>query len=143
MPDISSFCPACGRSVLSPGGADTFELRATSARDALLGAVSYVGLLPAIVFVSVPAFKTERFVRFHSWQSILFAIATIVIALLMRVVFAFFSLFAGIGFLFGVLAMGLVLLAIVFLWLVLIIKALQGGVHELPWLGRAAERLSG
>jgi uncharacterized membrane protein len=52
-------------------------------------------------------------------------------------------LFAGIGFLFGVLAVGLIFLAIVFLWVVLIIKALQGSAHELPWLGQAAARLSG
>lgn len=143
MPDISSFCPACGRSVESSPLADNLVIRAGNARDAVLGAVSYIGLLPAILFLSLPAFRTQKFICFHSWQSILFSIATIVIALLMRVVFAFFSLFTGIGFLFGVLSAGLVFLAIVFLWVVLVIKALQGNFHELPWLGRIAARLCG
>jgi len=60
----------------------------------------------------------------------------------MRGLFALFSIFAGVGLLLATLTVGLVFLAIVFLWLVLVIKAVQGEAYELPWLGRIAAGLA-
>jgi len=142
MPDISAFCPVCGRSVHgNDEGAFASEWTA-SRRDALLGALAYVGLLPAILFLALPSIQASRFVRFHSWQSVFFGIVTVILAGLMRGLFALFSVFAGIGFLLATLTVGLVFLAVVFLWVVLVIKAVQGQGYELPWLGRIAAGLA-
>lgn len=142
MPEISAFCPGCGRSVQESAEVGLPELRTTSTRDALLGALAYVALVPAIIFLALPSLKASKFVRFHSWQSIFFTLAAIILAICMRGLFAFFSLFPGTGFLLGVLASGLVFLALVFLWLVLVTKAIQGEAYEVPWLGRLAENLA-
>src|SRR5436309_3254037 len=93
MPEISAFCPVCGRSVNAPPA-----LRATDTRDAVLGAFAYVTVLPAILFL-VPALRSSRFVRFHSWQSVFFAVAAAIAAFVMKLLFAIFSILPVIGFL--------------------------------------------
>ena len=143
MPDISEFCPGCGRSVHGRDDAGFPAIRADNARDALLGAIAYVALLPAVLFLALPSLRASRFVRFHSWQSVFFAVVTIILAGLMRGLFAVFSFLGGVGFLFATLTVGLVFLAVVFLWLVLVVKALQHEVYELPWLGQVAAGLTG
>jgi uncharacterized membrane protein len=143
MPEISAFCPGCGHSVQGSDDRTVAFERAANARDALLGALAYIALLPAVLFLTLPSLKASRFVRFHSWQSVFFAIVTVMLAGLMRGLFALLSLFAGLGFLFATLTVGLVLLAVVLLWLVLVIKAVQGESYELPWLGRIASGLAG
>jgi uncharacterized membrane protein len=143
MPEISAFCPDCGRSVKNGDDAALASGHAANSRDALLGGLAYVALLPAVLFLAVPSLKASSSVRFHSWQSVFFAILTLVLAGLMRGVFALFSLFPGVGFLIATLTVGLVSLATVFLWLVLVVKAVQGESYELPWLGRIAASLAG
>jgi uncharacterized membrane protein len=142
MPEISAFCPGCGRSVQGNDNTVPASERAANTRDALLGASAYIALVPAVLFLASPSLKASRFVRFHSWQSVLFAIATVILAGLMRGLFALFSLFPGVGFLFATLTIGLVSLAVVFLWMVLVIKAVQGEGYEVPWLGRIAAGLA-
>jgi uncharacterized membrane protein len=142
MPNISAFCPGCGRSVQAGDEEGVAFERTASRRDALFGALSYFGLLPAILFLALPSVQASRFVKFHSWQSVFFAILTVILAGLMRGLFALFSIFAGVGLLLATLTVGLVFLAIVFLWLVLVIKAVQGEAYELPWLGRIAAGLA-
>jgi uncharacterized membrane protein len=143
MPEISVFCPGCGRAVQGRDDAEFPSTRAANSREALLGALAYIALVPAVLFLTLPSLKASRIVRFHSWQSVLLAIVTVIVAGLMRGLFALFSLFPGVGFLFATLAVGLVFLAVVFLWLVLVIKAVQGEGYELPWLGRIAAGLAG
>lgn len=142
MPEISAFCPVCGRSVLASDTPDFTELHAANTREALLGALAYVALLPAIALLAVPSLKASRFVRFHAWQSLLFTLTAVILAGCMRGLFAFFSLFPGTGFLLGVLTSGLIFLALVFLWLVVVVKAVQGESYEIPWLGRLAAGLA-
>jgi uncharacterized membrane protein len=137
MPEISVFCPGCGRSVNAPE-----EVSATSARDAVLGGLSYVTVVPAIVFLAVPAFRSNRFVRLHSWQSVFFFAAAAVTALLLKVLFAVFSILPAIGFLVAWLLVGVTLIAMVMLWAVLTLKAVQGQSYELPILGRIAASLA-
>jgi uncharacterized membrane protein len=137
MPDISAFCPGCGRSVNAPEA-----LSAADTRDAVLGAVAYVGVVPAILFLTVPAFKSSRFVRFHSWQSVFFGVATAVTAFLIKLLFAILSVLPVIGLLLAWLSMGVAFIAIVVIWIALEVKAVQGQSYELPIIGRMAAQLA-
>src|SRR6266849_4428483 len=110
MPEISSFCPACGRSVIA---AEAFS--AVDGRDALLGGLAYVMVAPAIVLLAVPTLKSSRFVRFHSWQSVFFAVTAAMTALVLRLLFAVFSVLPGVGFLLAWLLVGVTFIAIVVL----------------------------
>jgi len=98
-------------------------------------AIAYLTFLPAAVILFLPAFRKSRFVRFHAWQSVLlwavFFILTTIALFLSNVAAAMVFL------LFGILAS----LAMLFLWIVLSLKAWQGERFELPLFGDLAARL--
>jgi len=148
MPDISEFCPSCGRSVREgnffapedPGiAADAPEFSPAPApppvdwNDRWIGALAYLTFLPALVFLVLRQFKQRKFVRFHALQSLLFWGAVVVFVLLGLLASMF-------GWLFMWLLSGtLIGLALFFTWLLLSIKALQGEWFGLPWLGTLAQ----
>lgn len=109
--------------------------------DKLLAALAYLTCIPAIFFVLVEPFKHNRFVRFHSFQSIFLAVATIVVAVAMRILYSLFALIPRIGYLLAWLATAVLLLGWFILWLVLLIKTLQGKTLKLPWIGNLAEKV--
>ena len=137
MPEISVFCPGCGRSVNAAEA-----LSGAEPRDAILGGLAYVTVLPAILFLAVPALKSSRFVRFHSWQSVFFSIATAVTVILIKLLFTILSLLPVVGFLLAWLSVGVALIAIVVTWVALAAKAVQGQRYELPVIGRKAAQLA-
>ena len=143
MPEISGFCPACGRAVSqnSDSEPDIAGVEPLS-RDALLGAAAYFTVVPAIVFLVIPATRHKRYVRFHSWQSILFAVSTVIIAGVTRLLFAVLAVLPFLGFLMAWLVAGLVSLALVFLWVAIVIKAALGDAYELPFIGTWSNRLT-
>lgn len=145
MPEISAYCPSCGRAVTAEpelAAQAGPALSAADTREAILGALAYVTIIPAIILLAAPGFRAKPFLRFHAWQSIFFAIASTVIGLAMKIMFAILSFVPFIGFLFASLSAGLVFLAVVMLWAVLVVKAGQGEAYELPWIGRFAYRLT-
>ena len=103
--------------------------------DRAVAALAYFTLIPAAVFLLLPAFRTHRFVRFHAWQSILiwglFFVLSVIGILLSNVAAAMILLLSGI----------LGVLAVLFLWIVLSIKAWQVERFELPFFGPLAGRL--
>jgi uncharacterized membrane protein len=100
-----------------------------------VAAIAYLPLLPALAILLLPPYCRSRFVRFHCWQSILlwgvFFLLTIGALFLSNVAAAMLLL------LFGILAS----LAMLFLWIVLSLKAWQGERFELPLFGDLAARL--
>ncbi|MGH9643743.1 MAG: hypothetical protein ACRD3Q_15140 [Terriglobales bacterium] len=100
-----------------------------------LAALAYFSLIPAAILLVIPAFRSHRFIRFHAWQSVLiwgvFLVLTIAALLLSNVAAAMIFLLFGI----------VISLAMLFLWIVLSIKAWQGERFELPWFGELAGRL--
>ncbi len=98
-------------------------------------AIAYLPLLPPAVILLLPAFRNHRFVRFHAWQSILlwgvFFVLTVAALFLSNVAAALLFL------VFGILAS----LAMLFLWMVLSLKAWEGERFEVPLFGMLAERL--
>ncbi len=103
--------------------------------DRAVAALSYLTFVAGAVILFLPAFRNRRFVRFHAWQSVLlwgvFFVLTIAALLLSNVAPAMLWLF------FGILAS----LAMLFLWIVLSIKAWQGERFELPLFGELAARM--
>jgi len=109
-------------------------------KDNLTAALAYVTFIPALVFVLVAPFKRNRFVRFHSFQSIFLAVVTIVAAIVVRILYSILALIPVLGYLLAWLASAVALLGWAILWLVLLIKALQGETFRLPFIGSLAEK---
>jgi len=137
MPEISAFCPVCGHPVHEVS--DPFP--AKDLNDRLLAAIAYVALVPAVVFLLVPAIRIRSFVRFHAWQAVLFVVAGSLFALALRLLFLIFSVVLG-GYLIAWLLLGVGAIAITILWVALVVKAALGDRHELPWIGLWAARLA-
>ena len=107
-----------------------------------MGALAYFALLPAVVILIVPALRRSEFLRFHAWQSALFTLFTILLALFFRLLFLLVSVFPTYGYMLGWLALGIGALGVVMLWVVLFVKALQGDSFPLPFLGPMAGRFA-
>jgi uncharacterized membrane protein len=131
LPEVGTYCPACGTPVEEPKPA----LGKTGGiPDQFAGALAYVLVIPAIFFLLRNPFKKNCFIRFHAWQSILLAAVTLLLFSLLfvmmgRVLIIFASIILAVGWFI--------------LWLVLIVKALQGEMFELPGVGPLARQMAG
>jgi len=107
----------------------------------LAGALAYF-LLPAIVFLRAEPYNKNCFVRFHSFQSLGVFLAGVVVGAALRI-FGFLLFFIPvIGQPLVWLVSMVVGLAFFTVWVVLIVKALQGEMFKLPLVGDFAERHS-
>jgi len=121
----TAFCPACGWS-MSP----------IPPADRAIAALAYLTFVAGTVVLVLPAFRRNLFVRFHAWQSVLlwgtFFVLTVAALVLSNVAAAMLFL------LFGILAS----LAMLFLWIVLTVKAWRGERFALPLYGPLATRFT-
>ena len=136
MPETAAYCPGCGRT-MRPMERARGSVGALP--ETVAGALAYF-LLPAIVFLLVEPYNKSRFVRFHSFQCLGVCLAGLVIGAMLRA--AGFALFfiPALGRLLFLLVSMVVSLAFFAVWVVLIVKALQGEMFKLPLVGDFAER---
>lgn len=137
MPEYSAFCPGCGRGM----GAGVPAPGATAgSRDNIIGALAYVTIIPAIVFLLVEPFKRRRFIRFHAFQCIFLVIASLAIGIALKLVFTVLLLVPFLGQLMALLISLIISMGCLILWIVLIVKALQGEAFKVPFIGDLAEK---
>ena len=109
---------------------------ATGLSDTAAGALAYVTFIPGLIFLLIEPYNRRPFVRFHSFQSIFFSIVSIAVS----IAFSFLS-FGGFFLGFGLYA--LVRLAFFVVWIMLVVKASQGQMWELPGIGPLAKQQAG
>jgi len=98
--------------------------------------------VPALVFLLRDPYRQNRFVKFHSVQCLIFWVVGAVLALALRLFGMLVFFIPMVGPLLVVIVDVAALMAAVLLWLVLSVKALQGEIFMLPWIGAVAERYS-
>ena len=103
--------------------------------DNAAGALAYVTIIPAIIFLIVEPYNKNSYIRFHSWQSIFLCIGWIVIDVALH--FIGRIPFLGWPLLF---LSPLVGLAFFILWLIVMIKAFNGQRFKIPVVGDLAEK---
>ena len=142
-----AYCPNCGAQIADgsvctkcagTAGAIATTVAGTGLSDNVAGALAYVTIIPAIVFLVLEPFNRRPFVRFHSFQCIFFAIAWTILGigvsilghmpLLGWMVWLIWPLISLVGFI---------------IWLILILKAYQGKKFKLPVIGDMAEKQAG
>ena len=147
MADNAAFCPKCGKaagqaaapetpSAASPGPTGTYGTTAAPAApmaENVAGMLAYFTIIPAIIFLLIEPYNRNRFVRFHSFQCLFTCVALILI----HIVLSFFSYIIPV-MMFGL--WGLLGLAELALWILLIVKAYQHEMFKLPIVGDLAER---
>jgi uncharacterized membrane protein len=127
--NVNSPCPECGES--SPSA-----ISLLTPPERFAAAFAYFALIPAIIFLLLTRFKANRFVRFHSFQSIFLAVAIGLLAVALRLLF----LVSFIPFLSAALIVAIACLGCFVLWIVLLVKAFQGRTFKLPLIGDLARK---
>jgi len=136
--DGSTVCPACSRSAsTTAGGAAARPASATAGgmTDNVAGMLAYVTIIPAIVFLVMEPYNRSRFIRFHSFQCIFFAVAWTALWIVLSII-AHVPLLGWLT----ILIWPLIGLAGFVIWLVLLLKANQGQMFKLPVIGDMAEK---
>jgi uncharacterized membrane protein len=137
MPETAAYCPGCGRAMRTleraQGTVGAFP-------ETIAGALAYFTIIPAIVFLVLEPYNKNRFVRFHSWQSLLLWLAGALIGTVLRFAEFVLRIIPFLGHLLAWLISLVVGLAVLVIWLVLVAKALQGETFKLPVIGDLAER---
>ena len=144
-----AFCPTCGTQIpdgatcpkcsvgAAPGTSAVAPVGAGLA-DNVAGALAYLTIIPAIVFLVIEPFNKRRFVRFHAFQSIFYFVAWIATDICLSIIGHI--PFLGWATLFLWPLVSLVLFVIL---LVLALKAYQGQMFKLPVIGDIAEQQAG
>jgi len=113
------------------------ELNHAGLSDNTAGAIAYLTFIPALLFLLIPPYNTNGYVRFHAWQSLLLNVSAILVSFLMSFALVFFLVFEAELL---VVFKQLVWLTWLILWLVCFLKAMNGERFKLPVLGDLAER---
>ncbi|MFZ1007873.1 MAG: zinc-ribbon domain-containing protein [Candidatus Sulfotelmatobacter sp.] len=137
MPDDAAFCPGCGRAMHAPERAHG---TVGGLPETMSGALAYFLVVPAIVFLLIQPFSKNRFVRFHSFQCLGFCLVGVVIGAALRILGVMLAFIPAVGHLLVALFTMLVSLAFFVVWVVLVVKALQGEMFKLPLVGDFAEK---
>jgi len=151
MADDAAFCPKCGKATeqAAAGGVSsappppappptygTTAAPAAPIAENVAGMLAYVTIIPAIIFLLIEPYNRNRFVRFHSFQCLFTCAALIVL----HIVLSFLSYVIPL-LMFGV--WGLLGLAELALWILLVVKAYQHEMFKLPIVGDLAEQQAG
>jgi uncharacterized membrane protein len=134
IPDGSTVCPACSRSTTAAVGG-TPAVSGGGLADNVAGMLAYVTIIPPIIFLVTPPYNKSRFVRFHSFQSLFFILAWIVLWMALH----FIVVIPVFGWI-TVFLWPLVGLAGMIIWVILLLKANQGQMFKLPIVGDMAEK---
>ncbi len=153
LADNVTFCPSCGKAQgqagtgpaaaaqpapqasQPPAYANTPAASAPLAEN-VAGMLAYFTIIPAIVFLLVEPYNRNRFVRFHSFQCLFTAGALIVLHIALSFVAYALPLLM-------IPVYGLLGLAELALWILLVVKAYQHEMFKLPVVGDMAEKQAG
>jgi uncharacterized membrane protein len=136
MPASAAFCPGCGRAMqVVPKVQGKVGLLPRT----IAGALAYFTFIPAIVFLTLDPYRRDRFVRFHSIQCLLLWLTGLVIGLAIRLLALVLFMIPVVGVLLVSIISVLAGLAAFFVWLVVMVKTLQGQAFKLGILGELAE----
>ncbi len=144
IPPQSAFCAACGAPAAVAPGVGSIPIASTAPATGGLSenaaaAISYITIIPAIIFLVMEPYNKMRLVRFHAMQSIALTVAWIVVwvALTILHIVLHFIPFVGLLFLLVDLA---VAVGFFIAWLLAIFKASRGEYFKLPIIGGFAEK---
>ena len=144
-----AFCPTCGTQIADGAtcpkcaggtgqGVVAVAPPAAGLTDNVAGALAYLTIIPAIVFLVIEPFNKKRFVRFHAFQSIFYFVAWIAIDIGLAIIGRIPFLGWATLFLWP-----LVSLALFVILLILALKAYQGQMFKLPVIGDIAQQQAG
>jgi uncharacterized membrane protein len=140
--DGTTFCPTC--SVRPQAGAVAVTAN-TGLNANTAGALAYLaGVITGILFLVIDPYKSDRFVRFHAFQSIFFNVAWIGLWIAWMIVgLVLGAVTKGFFFILQVPIDLLLMVGGFALWAFLMFSAYQGKTMRLPLIGALAAKQAG
>ena len=157
--DGVKFCPKCGQpqaaAAASPGEGysapppppqppPTASAPGASAQagtqDNLFGALAYVTIIPAIIFLVIEPYNKNRFIRFHSFQCLFLALTGFVLSIGNMILGFVIGMIPVIGWIISLLLAFAIPIALLAAWVIVVLKAYQGQEYRLPVIGDLAAK---
>ena len=112
--------------------------------DNAAGALAYVTFIPAILFLVMEPYNKDKFIRFHSFQSIFYCVALIAFSIAWTILSVLLGL-VSMGFLAGLMLLLSTIIHLAFLcfWIFLVYKAYQNEYFRAPFIGDLAAKQAG
>lgn len=104
---------------------------ASGLTDNSAGALAYVTVIPAIIFLLVEPYNKSSFIRFHAWQNICLCVLAFAISVI--------AVIPILGWLIALVGIPVLFVA----WLIALLQALKGNRYKLPVVGAFAEKQAG
>ena len=108
--------------------------------DNAAGAIAYLTIIPAIIFLILEPYNKRPFVRFHSIQCLGLAVVSFVLQIGVTILGLILHVVPVLGAIVGSILHLLVFICVFIAWLMCIIKASQGQWFKLPVIGDFAEK---
>ncbi|HEY2468273.1 MAG TPA: hypothetical protein VGI45_10620 [Terracidiphilus sp.] len=144
LTENSSACPICATA--GPAAAVAAPAPAASGlQPNMAAALAYLaGFITGIIFLVIDPFKTDRFVRFHAFQSIFFNVAWIGLWIVWMIAgMVLGAVTKGLFFLIELPINVLLMIGGFCLWAFLMYCASQGKTFKLPVIGAIAAKQAG
>lgn len=139
--DGATFCPNCAAKAqtIAPAAA------ASGLQSNVAGALTYLaGIITAVIFLVIDPYKSDRFVRFHAFQSLFFNIAWIALWIVWTIIGVLLgTVTKGLFFIIQVPIDILLMVGGIVLWVFLMYSAYQRKMTKLPVLGELAAKQAG
>ncbi len=153
IPDGSAFCAKCGKPAATAAGSGAAAAPApaqsapaaapaSGLQDNIAGLLCYspVGLIADIVFLVTEPYKSNKFVRFHAFQSLFLAAACFALGIVLGIVNAVVGMIvAPLVLVLGLIEMVL-WLGVMVLWVMMMVKAYNNTTPHLPVIGDMAQK---
>jgi uncharacterized membrane protein len=144
----AGFCGSCGAptAAAAPPAAPASTSSAPSAAASgglppnVAGALAYFTIIPPIIFLVVEPFNKDRFIRFHSFQSLFLAAAMFVAMIGLMIVSFIIGMIPVVGTIVAILMWPLVSLCMFALVLYMMYQAYNEKKFKLPFIGNLAEQ---
>ena len=152
--DGTTICSACGKPIgaamaapaTAGAGASVAAAPAAASTGGMTsnvaGALAYIWIL-AIVWLLIEPYKNDKFVRFHSFQSLFFCVALFIMWFPLWIVAIILAFIPFVGHVVAAILFPAYGLAIFVVWLVLIFKAYSNEQFKLPFIGDLAAKQVG
>jgi uncharacterized membrane protein len=105
--------------------------------DNTAGGLSYVTIIPAILFLVMEPYKKSSYVRYHSWQSILLFVGAFAVNIVLGFLLIFALLFSP---RLHLVARRVIELFWFVVWIACVVNAAIGRRFKLPVIGELAEQ---
>jgi uncharacterized membrane protein len=108
--------------------------------DNTAGMLAYITIIPAIIFLVMEPYNKNKFVRFHAFQNIFFAIALTVLWVAVMILGFVLDIIPILGWILHILLAAALGIGSLIVWVMLLIKANKGEKWKLPYIGEMAEK---